>query len=105
MSDNDNEYNQYTSSGHEYVKVDGILKKIEVYEKEEEQNRKQSLISGECGDHKTPEGSRGAKRPSPSTEGDDEQNPSKRKSINAGDSRFHSKEESLYGAVTYQIAN
>ena len=56
MSDNDNEYNQYTPSGHEYVKVDGILKKIEVYEKEEEQNRKQSSFSGECGDHKTPEG-------------------------------------------------
>ena len=81
MSDNENnenEYNQCTPSGHEYVKVDGILKKIEVYEEEEEQNRKQLSSSSECGDHKTPsEESRGAKRPSPSTECDDEQNPSK----------------------------
>ena len=77
MSDIENDYNQYTPSGHEYVKVDGILKKIEVYE-EKEQNRKQSSSSFECGDHKTPsEESRGAKRPSPSTEGNDEQNPSK----------------------------
>ena len=45
MSDNENEYNQYTPSGHEYVKVDGILKKIE-----------QSSSSGECGDSKTPRG-------------------------------------------------
>ena len=92
MSNKENEYNQYTPSGHEYVKDDGILRKIEVYEEEEAQNKKQSSSSGECSDHKTPSReSRGAKRPSPSTKGNDEQNPSKRRSINAGDSGFHSK--------------